>query len=357
MSIGEKSLEDQTESAEAQSESMDKREEGASGDLRKDVRGNERMTGTFDDGSKKEACGTGSVGEIASEENQDEKEEGWSGKNLLSSGSKKVAFIIAGVLTVLLIVVILFATHVICFHQAWVDASCEEPKHCVDCGKAEGEPLGHEWIDATCSEPATCMRCGATDGEVLGHQLGEPQPGGINFIDATRETVRKCVRCDKTVDSDEESLDTFIEGDGLLLTAEGFAKRLDSEMDGLTGTDVSVSDAVTSDGELAYGLLEDGYKKVGVVMMTDATGNNVPPSAKNDSIHGALILVDGAKDADSAIATKVLVSLVMTVDPSLSLEEAKEVAKAAADGETVHGGIRYVCLTYQGDSFIRAMVE
>ena len=27
----------------------------------------------------------------------------------------------------------------------------------------------HEWKDATCTEPKVCLNCGATEGEVLGH--------------------------------------------------------------------------------------------------------------------------------------------------------------------------------------------
>ena len=49
----------------------------------------------------------------------------------------------------------------------WVEASCEQAKHCADCGVTEGEALGHDWEAATYDAPKTCKRCGATEGEPL----------------------------------------------------------------------------------------------------------------------------------------------------------------------------------------------
>ncbi len=46
----------------------------------------------------------------------------------------------------------------------WVDATCEAPKTCADCGGTEGEALGHDFRDGECA------RCG----------LGEIMPGDAN---------------------------------------------------------------------------------------------------------------------------------------------------------------------------------
>lgn len=51
-----------------------------------------------------------------------------------------------------------------CVHE-WVDATCEEPKHCSKCGETEGEALGHTLTEATYHEAATCTVCGKTEGE------------------------------------------------------------------------------------------------------------------------------------------------------------------------------------------------
>lgn len=51
-----------------------------------------------------------------------------------------------------------------CEHE-WVDATCQEPKHCSKCGETEGTPLDHEWEEATFAAPKTCTLCGETEGE------------------------------------------------------------------------------------------------------------------------------------------------------------------------------------------------
>lgn len=53
----------------------------------------------------------------------------------------------------------------------WVDASCDEPRHCAECGAEDGDALGHKWIEATCVDPKTCSICNAVDGEALGHTV------------------------------------------------------------------------------------------------------------------------------------------------------------------------------------------
>lgn len=57
-----------------------------------------------------------------------------------------------------------------CGHKhTYAEATCTEPKTCTECGKTEGEPLGHDFSKATCEQPATCNRCDKTEGTALGH--------------------------------------------------------------------------------------------------------------------------------------------------------------------------------------------
>lgn len=56
------------------------------------------------------------------------------------------------------------STEAECEHE-WVDATCQEPKHCSKCGQTEGTPLDHEWAEATFAAPKTCTLCGETEGE------------------------------------------------------------------------------------------------------------------------------------------------------------------------------------------------
>lgn len=56
------------------------------------------------------------------------------------------------------------STEAECEHE-WVDATCQEPKHCSKCGETEGTPLDHEWAEATFAAPKTCTLCGEIEGE------------------------------------------------------------------------------------------------------------------------------------------------------------------------------------------------
>lgn len=101
--------------------------------------------------------------------------------------SKKRTAIICA-LAAVIIVVFLFSTHIICFHD-WQDATCTEPETCSICGRTQGEPLGHAWSAATCTKPRTCKVCGATEGVALGHD-----PIGVTCTeDGT------CSRCGATI--------------------------------------------------------------------------------------------------------------------------------------------------------------
>lgn len=101
-----------------------------------------------------------------------------------------------------------------CKHENWVDANCETPKTCADCGATEGEALGHSWTDADCENPKTCANCGKTEGEALGHNwtdadcenpktcaacgLTEGEALGHTWIDATTEAPKTCETCGAT---------------------------------------------------------------------------------------------------------------------------------------------------------------
>ncbi len=98
-----------------------------------------------------------------------------------------------------------------CLSHDWEDATCEEPKTCLECGKTEGEPLEHDWEDATCQEPKTCAECGETKGKTLRHDwqdatCGEPKtcsecgetkgdPLEHSWKAATCETPKVCTEC------------------------------------------------------------------------------------------------------------------------------------------------------------------
>lgn len=98
-----------------------------------------------------------------------------------------------------------------CSHEEWIEADCDTPKTCAECGETEGEPLGHDWQDATCEVAKRCETCGSVDGQPLGHawtdadcltaktctvcDKTEGEALGHNWLDATTEDPQTCDRC------------------------------------------------------------------------------------------------------------------------------------------------------------------
>ena len=72
--------------------------------------------------------------------------------------------------------------------HTWVEATCETPRTCSSCGKADGAPLGHNWQAATCEAPKTCATCAKTEGTALGH----------DWSTASCEIPGTCRRCGAT---------------------------------------------------------------------------------------------------------------------------------------------------------------
>lgn len=51
--------------------------------------------------------------------------------------------------------------------HTWIGVTCTELRIFSECGKTEGNHLGHDILPATRYMPATCSRCGYTEGELL----------------------------------------------------------------------------------------------------------------------------------------------------------------------------------------------
>lgn len=119
---------------------------------------------------------------------------------------KKMAFIIAGVvLAAVAAVVLLFATHVICFHE-WNPATCSNPEMCAVCGRTQGEALGHDYQEATCVDPKMCVRCSEVFGSPLGHDVRAWESGAEATCSQVGERHGICSRCDKSISEEVPKL-------------------------------------------------------------------------------------------------------------------------------------------------------
>ena len=95
-----------------------------------------------------------------------------------------------------------------CGHEhTWVEATCIEPKTCIECGETEGEALGHTWVEATCTEAKHCSVCGETEGQPLEH----------TWIEANYQDPKTCSVCGAT---EGEPLPADFETYGLTINVE-----------------------------------------------------------------------------------------------------------------------------------------
>lgn len=272
--------------------------------------------------------------------------------------NKKALYPIIGAACLVMVAFILFSTHVICFHQTWINATCEEPKHCADCGKTEGEALGHEWIEATCTEPKACMRCGKTEGEALGHTIGKWEDDGIDYVSATHSRIQKCTICGKVVNTDEQDVESFIESGKFSFTPAQFRNRFDDKLQSISGLPSSLSTVkMSDDGLLSYALIGSGT--VGMLSFSSSDGeSNIQTEQESERCNPTpIVLVDMSSPNAEAYLAGLSVILVESCDPSLSFEEAKATAKNMIGKGTSANGIDYLFASDGSHVLMRAVVS
>jgi len=271
--------------------------------------------------------------------------------------SKKAMMAAGGILAIVAVVYVLFSTHIICLHENWEEATCDEPRHCVDCGKSEGEPLGHEWVDATCTEPQTCMRCGETKGEALGHKTKEWSTPSVNVVTAEETSTLKCEACGEIVDQKTTAVKSLIKDGKFIFSPSDFCKRLRDKagMEAIDGGDAQL---------ISYALVESMSNRQMCAMLSFTTMDgqtNLGDSYKYDSsCNPSPVFIVDTEKCNSA---EMMVGFVMTCDPALSRSEAAEVAKALAgsvsgsNGSTEKNGITYLLAGIDERIMFRAVVS
>ena len=215
----------------------------------------------------------------------------------LSKKTKKRIGIISGIVLLLLIIWVLFATHVVCFHD-WAPATCTEPETCKICGATQGEATGHDWSAATCTMPMTCKICDEHYGTALGHkveewtveldstcteegtqvgictvcemEVSEPiakkehTPGDWEIVEEATEIVdgtrvQKCTVCGTVVKSEEYSLTPAQIKEQYVKSCQSYAfKDLARNADSLIGK------KIVAKGEVVQVLTEGNYYEMRV---------------------------------------------------------------------------------------------
>ena len=138
--------------------------------------------------------------------------------------------IYCAILCVVLLISFLSSCKKECNHD-WVDADCENPKFCENCGKEKGEPLGHNWIDATCTTPKHCDICSLQEGDALEHSVEIWNRTSMEMVafDSYATYIGKCTFCDTEIEK-KEKLTTLYENGQFILTPEEFFDRFDMQL-------------------------------------------------------------------------------------------------------------------------------
>ncbi|MBO7196159.1 MAG: hypothetical protein J6V80_02390 [Clostridia bacterium] len=104
--------------------------------------------------------------------------------------------------------------------HSWVDATCDTPKTCSECGETEGEALGHT-EETLAGKPATCTEAGITEGKkctvcgavtveqketsALGHDIVKLNAISPTCTEAGLTAGEYCTVCDYKVAQEEIS--------------------------------------------------------------------------------------------------------------------------------------------------------
>lgn len=248
-----------------------------------------------------------------------------------------------------------------CEHE-WVEANCTSARYCSKCEKTEGEPLGHDWVAASCEKPETCARCGETNGEALGHQWSEAscteasectvcgaiqgEALGHTYTDweilsadfvAGEETVYAfCDVCGEEAEPVVRPMVQLHKAGEFLLTPEEFTQRIQNQLDCISGNGITA----TGDSSImnAYEcVLEKDVEEVGAFAFYD-----------QDKLDWLIL---GAKDAFRKVeaevsgrdnAQRTILALILTCDPSMDFEQAKDAASVLLEeGTYTANGITY----------------
>ena len=221
--------------------------------------------------------------------------------------------VLIGVAAILAIAIVAFAAlNLVCAHKEWSEPTCTDPKTCVKCGKAEGQPLGHDW----------------------------QWEKDIDFSAAELVETEKCTVCDVVSDSRRSPANSFVSDGKFLFSPKDFFGMYQTRMseDSLVLSDRSNSDL------LGYMIYDDAGSSVGAVTFS-FDGEMADPTyeKKGNADYFISVCVVGADSTSLLYAVDLLFALIDVCDPSLDSDDVQNVASKLVDndGQVVKNGIGY----------------
>lgn len=236
-----------------------------------------------------------------------------------------------------------------CDHE-WVDATCTEAKICTKCDKKEGEPLGHSWNEATCTEPKTCETCKEIEGSSLGHIEGAMKFARTNNIEAVNIYESKCDRCSKVINSKNEKIESFIKEGIFNLTPKELTTRIDNELNNLANCTLVAKTAKNDSGDFGLVIGNSTSNTTAAAFLLSKKNETTISYDEKDNT-GFYVALGMVYDDDSLV--EVLLSTVLSFDPSLSFEQGKTVSGNVIKNRSYSkNGITYIITGSSGSYMI-----
>lgn len=167
------------------------------------------------------------------------------------------------------LIVLLFATGIICIHE-WTEATCTEAKICSKCNKVKGSALGHEWIEATCTEAKKCQRCNITEGEALGHIKEREIVVSKGSILEASVIAQVCSVCGEKYGQKSVTIKPDVDGEHFNFTHGEFVEYINDTL----GNGYNIDNGSDSEEMYIYGFYKNGvYQNNKVAFTWDDSGN------------------------------------------------------------------------------------
>lgn len=253
-----------------------------------------------------------------------------------------------------------------CPHDGWIDATCQQAKHCSICGVEEGKKLEHDWEPATCTKPKTCKLCGATEGKPIDHTPGDwtDKP---DYVKGTVTSTKSCQVCGAALDTKTSNIDSFVVDGAFSLPAKDFVKRMSNAFSSISGCKLKADSGLTKNGVTMSIDIKSGSKTVATGgFIATGTDDSFIPMYKSSTGGSFWNLMITCKSSENT--AEIMYALIRTCDPALSSSEAHDVGSEALDnfkslgsnkgiGQASRNGITYSLAKISGSWVVTAKVE
>lgn len=223
-----------------------------------------------------------------------------------------------------------------CKHE-WKDATCTSAMSCSLCGEIQGKPIGHTWTEASCTAPKTCSTCGETEGVSLEHTYSDWAVEVKASVSSSGKMVRRCSTCNRA-DSKSYDLSSYVKDKRFIFTPQEFRKIFFDNFVDLNYSKFGGAQIEAKGGQVVVAIRDNLYNNVGNVgFVVKSNTWKMASSFTESGFEGVVMIIS----ADTAFVANSMQCLIMSCDPTVNENVAKEIAKEVLNEAYEFGGITY----------------